>query len=199
MCGEYKAICHGYKHLVCVLTCLMEPVFVDACYSCCCGLAVKASTDTLLPQKLSSILPVLFAHQIHIISCFLAPWLQKGRQKSRNLTWDSLLWQGTWDYLIWLFRNLEFKTWQTWDLWAKHDRGAQLSRISWCYVPLSLFKWPAARPACIDCLVGVSLWVKAPFGLSAFHWELLQEGAAVCCGAGKCVVESLQQVDPIMQ
>lgn len=43
MHGEYEDISHGYKHLVCMLTCLMEPVFIGACYSCCCDLAVKTA------------------------------------------------------------------------------------------------------------------------------------------------------------
>lgn len=60
--------------------------------------------------------------------------------------------------------------------------------------------WPlAACPAFISCLVGVSSWVKAPFGLPAFHCELLQEDAGACCGASERVVVSLQQVDPITQ
>lgn len=57
----------------------------------------------------------------------------------------------------------------------------------------------AAWPACISFLVWVSWWIKALFGLPALHWELLQEDAAACCGAGGCVVVSLQQVDPITQ
>lgn len=59
----------------CVHWCLLQLLL----WSCC-----KDNTDTLLSQKLSSMLPVLFAHQFHIASCFLALWLQKRKAEKQE-------------------------------------------------------------------------------------------------------------------
>lgn len=59
----------------CVHWCLLQLLLG----SCC-----KDSTDILLPHKLSSKLPVLFAHQFHIASCFLALWLQKRKAEKQE-------------------------------------------------------------------------------------------------------------------
>lgn len=59
----------------CIHWCLLQLLL----WSCC-----KDSADTLLPQKLSSMLSVLFTHQFHIASCFLALWLQKGKAEKQE-------------------------------------------------------------------------------------------------------------------
>jgi len=50
-------------------------MFIGACYDLLCS-CYKDSTDTLLPQKLSSIWSALFALKFHVALCFPVLWQQ---------------------------------------------------------------------------------------------------------------------------